>query len=590
MLLAALLSLAVLVLWQFIFPPAKPPVKPKAKAETAASASTPKSETESQGATSTSTPSAGQGTIGETEGAKKPQPEAKPAPAAPKAVAIPAGTAAQNEERPVVETSTYRAELTNRGAELLSYVIKSQTDAKGNPVDLVRRRETGPYPFALTTGAGAASPLNSALFTVDKKKDKDGHVEFDFRYSGSEGAAEKSFTFLPGGIIKIKISVPGGEPWGIYVGPGVRNPSAKELGNRFEERDAVYLDGTDIKREKAEKEYKDKTISTGAVRWFGLEDTYFLTALVPAEPMDHAVLHPLLVQRLPSGVFRFSAVPPKDKITSAEKKLTRSYSWILYPRGKQVSLTGYLGTKQYDRLAAMPYGFERTVDWGIFGFISRPLLWGLQWIYSHIVPNYGWAIIIITLLIKLVLFPLTAKGQASMQKMQKVNPKIQAIRKKYRGKMRDKNGKMNYDVQKKMNDEIMALYREEGVSPAGGCLPMLIQIPVLWAFYELLAKAVEIRHQPWIFWIKDLSAADPYYILPIVMGATQFLQQKFAPMGTGDPTQKKIFLLMPVVMTVLFLGFPSGMVLYWLTNNVLTIVQQWLYNLWQERKKAAAAA
>jgi len=588
MLLAALLSLAVLVLWQFIFPPPKPPSKPAAT-ETAPSSAkaVPGKEAPATGSGEAAS-TGGQATIGETTATAPHKAAAKPAPAKPEA-AIPAGTAAAKEERPVIETSKFRAELSNRGAELLSYVLKGQTDAKGNPVDLVRRRERGPYPFALTTGAGGASPLNSALFSVERTKDKSGHTAIDFRYSGSEGAAQKRFTFLDGGIVKIEISVPGEASWGIYFGPGVRNPSAKELDNRFEERDAVYLDGSDVKTEKAEKEYEDKPISTGAVRWFGLEDTYFLTALVPAQPMDRAVLHPLLVQRLPSGVFRFQAVPPKDKITSAEKKLSRSFSWILYPRGREASLTAYLGTKQYDRLAAMPYGFERTVHWGIFGFISRPLLWGLQWIYKHIVPNYGWAIIIITLLIKLVLFPLTAKGQASMQKMQKVNPKIQAIRKKYRGKMRDKNGKMNYDVQKKMNDEIMALYREEGVSPAGGCLPMLIQIPVLWAFYELLAKAIEIRHQPWIFWIKDLSAADPYYILPIVMGATQFLQQKFAPMS-ADPTQKKIFLLMPVVMTVLFLGFPSGMVLYWLTNNVLTIVQQWLYNLWQEKKKAAAAA
>jgi YidC/Oxa1 family membrane protein insertase len=213
----------------------------------------------------------------------------------------------------------------------------------------------------------------------------------------------------------------------------------------------------------------------------------------------------------------------------------------------------------------------------MFGFFSRGLLIGLDWIHDHVVPNYGWSIVLLTLVIKLVLLPLTHKSYISMRKMQQLAPKMQAIRERYRPKLRDKKGRPDVEMQRKMNEEIMALYKSEGVNPAGGCLPMLLQLPVLFAFYRLLYVAVELRGAPWVFWIEDLSIKDPYYVLPIVMGATQFIQTKMTPMA-GDPMQRRLFQLMPVFMTVLFIGFPSGLVLYWLTNNVLTIAQQAVYN------------
>jgi YidC/Oxa1 family membrane protein insertase len=181
-----------------------------------------------------------------------------------------------------------------------------------------------------------------------------------------------------------------------------------------------------------------------------------------------------------------------------------------------------------------------------------------------------------TMLIRVILFPLTHKSFVSMQKMQELNPKVQAVRQKYRGKLKDKQGRPRAEVQRKMNEEVMALYKSEGVNPAGGCLPMLLQIPVLFAFYNLLTAAFELRHAPWLFWIQDLSAPDPYYVLPIVMGASQFIQQRLTP-SAADPMQRRIFMLMPLFFTILFLGFPSGLVLYWLTNNLLGIAQQGVY-------------
>ena len=182
-----------------------------------------------------------------------------------------------------------------------------------------------------------------------------------------------------------------------------------------------------------------------------------------------------------------------------------------------------------------------------------------------------------TIVLKIVLLPLTLTGYSSMQKMQRLNPKIQAIRERYRPKLRDKQGRMNPEAQRQMNEEVMALYKAEGVNPAGGCLPMLLQIPVFFAFYSVLSTSVELWHAPWIGWIHDLSAKDPLYVLPIVMGVTQFVQQKMTP-AAADPMQRRMFQLFPVIFLIFSLQFPSGLVLYWLVNNLLTIAQQAIQN------------
>jgi YidC/Oxa1 family membrane protein insertase len=176
-----------------------------------------------------------------------------------------------------------------------------------------------------------------------------------------------------------------------------------------------------------------------------------------------------------------------------------------------------------------------------------------------------------------------------MRRMQELNPKVQAIREKWRPKLKDRQGKPNVEAQRKMQEEMTGLFRSEGVNPAGGCVPMLLQIPVFFAFYNVLSTAVELRHAPWFLWIADLSVKDPYYVLPLVMGATQFVQQRMTPQA-GDPMQRRIFQMMPIVFTFLFLGFPSGLVLYWLVNNVLTIAQQGIYNHLKAREAAAGGS
>ncbi|HEY7216199.1 MAG TPA: membrane protein insertase YidC, partial [Thermoanaerobaculia bacterium] len=437
-------------------------------------------------------------------------------------------------------------------------------------------------PYALTTARGLQPhPLDQALFGFERTADG---RSVRFRYSGPLGEAEKSFRFDDRGLLTVEIQVPGHTDWGVLVGPGVRNLTPEEMKSRFERRQAVYKTGDEVKFVDAQRAEKGLQVTGQSLRWIGLADTYFLSAQIPQAGLGRAVLAPVLVQPPEAGGAPFVPLPPEDQITKEQKGLPREFFLVLRPAGDRLSLVSYWGAKEFERLKALPYGLEGAVALGTFGFLARPLLAGLHWIHDHIVPNYGWAIVLMTVLIKLALLPLTHKSTMSMRKMQELNPKVQAIRDRYRTKLRDKQGKPNLEMQRKMNEEVMAVYKEAGVNPAGGCFPLLLQMPILFAFYSLLSTAVDLRKAPWILWIKDLSVHDPYYVLPIIMGVTQVLQVRMGPQ-TGDPMQRRMFQLMPIVMTFLFLGFPSGLVLYWLTNNILTILQLQVYNRLQAREE-----
>ena len=214
---------------------------------------------------------------------------------------------------------------------------------------------------------------------------------------------------------------------------------------------------------------------------------------------------------------------------------------------------------------------DRLIDYGWYAIVVKPLLWGLKAI-QKVVGNWGVAILVITVIIKILLYPLTHKQLVSMKKMSVLQPKVETIRAKWSGKV-----KQDPQARTRMNEEMMALYKQEGVNPAGGCLPLLLQMPILIAFYNLLAHSIELRHAPFMLWITDLSAKDPYYVTPILMTATMWIQQQMTPAG-GDATMRKVQNIMPLVMGFLFKDVPSGLVLYWLMQNVLTIGQQMLLN------------
>jgi YidC/Oxa1 family membrane protein insertase len=572
LLLAAFLCMALVVVWSIFFPPEPPAPELQEGAPPVAEAPAGPAE---------GTPQAPRATPGTTPGLS-PGRAVPPAPARP--------IAASREETIALRQGDTEAVFSNRGAQLVSLTVGGARDQ--GKVELVRRRREGPYPFGLTTGDRRSHPLNEALFATQRSADG---RSVTFRYNGPQGAAEKTFSFSSEGMVDASVRLPGHRGWGVVLGPGLRNEPAEELTGRIQQaqRGAVYW--SDKVKLLAPNEDEVRAFSGSALRWIGVEDAYFLSVAIPGEGLDRAVVEPFLLEGVDTEEgARFIALP-RENLTSAEKDLPRDYRIVLKPVGDELSFRSYWGAKEYEKLADLPgnLSLEETIRLGMFGFMARGLLVGLRWIHDNIVANYGWAIVLMTVLIRLLLLPLTHSSMKSMKKMQELNPKMQAIREKYRSKLKDKQGRPNIEMQQKQNQEIMALYKENKVNPAGGCLPLVLQLPILFAFYNLLSTAIELRGAPWIFWVQDLAVRDPYYVLPILMGATQFLQVKLAPQA-GDPMQRRLFLMMPIVFTFLFLPSPSGLVLYWLTNNVLTILQQAVYNRVQggavgESKKAKTA-
>lgn len=229
------------------------------------------------------------------------------------------------------------------------------------------------------------------------------------------------------------------------------------------------------------------------------------------------------------------------------------------------NFTIFVGPKQYDLIKSLNLKLEKSIEFGIFSFLAIPMLKFLNFIYG-VVQNYGVAIIILTIIIKILTYPLTNKSMVSMKKMQKLQPEMAKLKEKY-----------GADKQK-LNTATMELYKKEGVNPFGGCLPIILQIPVFFALYKTLLVSIELTGSPFFGWITDLSMKDPYYITPVLMGISMFIQQKMTPAAGGDPLQQKLFMFMPIIFTFLFLSFPSGLVVYWLTNNILSIAQQYFIN------------
>jgi len=291
----------------------------------------------------------------------------------------------------------------------------------------------------------------------------------------------------------------------------------------------------------------------GKVNWGAIESNFFLFVVAPAGEESDASA------RYKDKVFNLGMSVPATFEPGQTKTLTCSY---------------YAGPADRAMLAKLPNKMAEAVDFGWFHLIAVPLLHLLNW-FNGYVHNYGVAIILLTVLVKLVFWPLSHKSYKSMEQMKKLQPMLAKLREKYA------------DDKERMNTEIMQLYKTYKVNPAGGCLPMVVQIPVFFGLYKALLGSIELRHAAFIthlpftnlVWLADLSAYDPYYITPLIMGATMFLQQKMTP-TSGDPMQAKIMLFMPIIFTFMFLKFPAGLVVYWLVNNVLSIAQQW----WMMRK------
>jgi YidC/Oxa1 family membrane protein insertase len=534
---AIVLSFLVLIGYQLLFKP-KPqqPVQP----ETTATAPPPPLK---------STPAVP---------ALQPAPEAKPEtpPAQPQEIEP---TGAQAEETVVIDTPLYRAEWSNRGAVLKSWKLKNYLDAEKHELDLVSARsvDTGQYPFALRTEDPAvATLLNGALYEVGSTEVtvKDGATE-SVRFAYSDGKtlqAEKTLRFI-GGTYQVEIEtriVRNGQEIMPYVvwGPGIGNPSPAELKQKFSARmgAAVFTGGKVYRIDEAK--YKPDQSAFNFVDWAAYEDNYFAALFVPPPQKGQAVF-----------------------LQQTEGQQQEYFLAVSQPQ------QAFIGPKSFDALRAFGHETRKVINFGMFGSIAELLLIAVKFFYG-LVPNWGVAIIILTIVIKIIFFPLTYSSTKSMAKMAELQPKIKALRSKY------KKAKTDIAQRRQMNEEMMKLYKEHGVNPAGGCLPMLIQLPVFWGVFRMLVVSVEFRHAPFFLWITDLSVRDPYYVTPILMGVTQFISQKMTP-TSADPSQARMMLIMPVIMTVFFMNFQSGLVLYWLTTNVLQIGQQALMNRMMARHK-----
>lgn len=324
--------------------------------------------------------------------------------------------------------------------------------------------------------------------------------------------------------------------------------------DRYTPTQITYYDAGGYEKESSEKKLIPGIQAENGVLWGAIQSNYFLTAVIPRFES------PVFKARMENGVHRAVMETP---------------TFVLDPQMElQFSATYYLGPREKNALSLAPNNLEAALHYGWFNIIAKPLIYVLNFFYGY-VHNYGLAIILLTIVIKLLFWPLSQKSYKSMQQMKKLQPMMMKLREKYK------------DDRQKMNQEMMQLYKTYKVNPLGGCLPIAVQIPVFIALYQALMGAIELRHAPFIthvpftdiIWLADLSARDPFYITPIIMGATMFLQQKLTP-APGDPMQAKIMLFLPIVFTFLFLSFPSGLVLYWLVNNVLSIAQQW----WVMRK------
>lgn len=538
MILAIALSFLVLVLYQAIFMRSKPKTPPQPEILTSE-----RTEAE-KGAGARELPPAKEAL---KEEAVLPSP------------AVTEEVKALAEEQITIDTSLFRAVWSNRGALLRSWKLKKHKDENKEDLELVplMTSEGALHPFSIETQDEKLDrTVNEALFvpSLSQLTLRDGEEgELKFYYSdGNNIICEKELVFMGGkydfalrlGLWKDGRKIESRLVWG----PTIGNPATAEKRQQFGgSRGAAILAANKVYRFD-ERKFKGESAVVNFIDWAAYEDNYIAA---------------LFLTKVGQGNARFV------RQISEEKPIF--YLSVGEPQ------RAYIGPKEFGRLRDFGFRAKKLINFGFFGGIAEILLVSIKFIHKY-VPNWGFSIILLTLLIKIIFFPLTYSSTKSMAKMQELQPKIKALRAKY------KKARQDIAQRRQMNEEMMRLYKEHGINPAGGCLPILIQIPVFWGFFRLLVVAIEFRHSPFIFWIKDLSVKDPYYVIPILMGITQFISQKMTP-TSADPAQARIMLIMPVIMTVFFMNFQSGLVLYWLTNNVLQIGQQYIMNRMMGKKK-----
>jgi YidC/Oxa1 family membrane protein insertase len=459
-----------------------------------------------------------------------------------------------------VETRDVIAIFTNKGARLKSWRLKHYLDQQKEPQELIEHLPSQPLPFTVRAASDTTTATaNDGLYVVSgvpAASSDSSPVDLHFEYRDSAGIhVVKEFHLDPASYIftfratvtEQDTPVAATFSWGPAIG------DITELSRGVKKSEGILFQGGKVVR-LAPKDIAKQASYDGEFHYAGVDDNYFLVAALPADTIK-VTYSPV-------------TIPPPDGSKDPARDLT---SFSIEPRRSDLPLKFFAGPKDFDVLSAIDRDLARAIDFGMFTVIVVPLLRSLKWVNTY-VGNYGWAIILLTFFINVILFPLRHKSVVSMRKMQEIQPEVKAIQDRY-SKL-----KATDPAKQKMNTEMMALYKEKGVNPASGCVPMLLTMPFIFAFYALLSTAIELRGAPFILWIHDLSAHDPYFVTPILMGISQVWQQRLAPAAGMDPIQQKMTMLMPVFFTFLFLWYPSGVALYWLINNVFAIGQQYTTN------------
>jgi YidC/Oxa1 family membrane protein insertase len=569
-LVASLLSFGVIILWAKYFGP-KPPIQP--------------SQSNRPAVTAPATPGPA------TSPAANTSPAAAQIVAPAKPVNIATAKSDSQERTIVVENSLYRVEISNRGAVVKSWQLKNyKDDAKPQRVlDVVHpdaSQQAGGWPFALVLDdAQLEAQANSALYVAGiphpgaPQRDIPGYVagvpdgpleapaELQLTWSDGHLEVTKHFHFDHTYVLRVETSVKlNGNP--IKAGLGwlggfgdltVTNPAPVETVQTY------YSEGGKISTFLHKKlDGLDKWgpgLWQGGKDFVGIEDRYFTAAFLPPNGAAPGTLETRYwkASRTVKAADGQEALEPVPQVAAAAAT-------------QPLALRVYVGPKDYDDLKKMNPPLHGLISFGWLEFIAEPLFHGLKWLHNYI-PNWGWAIVVLTLVINMLLFPLRISSYKTTLKMQRVGPEIKAIQEKY------KKYSMRDPRKAEMNKEVMAIYSREGINPVGGCFQMFLQMPVWFGLNTALRYAIEMRHAPWL-WVTDLSSKDPYYILPLLMGLSMYLVSKMTPMTATDPQQQAMMKIMPITMAGIFMISPisSGLAVYILTSSVVGIAQQWYLN------------
>ena len=508
---------------------------------------------------------------GPTPEVEQPSPKAEARPPAPDVIpripletlrtGVPKTRKAPAEQFYSVETDLFKLSFSNRGAVVKEWVLKRYLDANGEALNLIDQAHSpeAVFPMAIIVEnpREVSAVLRTALFhsespprvNLTQGRASSGSLQFQYAEGGVE--VVKTIAFRSGSYeveVDCNVSVDG-RPVGYFLlwQGGFGDAT---LANTWAKRHVFYRGQEAIERMEA-GDLESQREMEGRFRFLGVEDHYFAAVFLPAGP---------------SGIGRIHLA--RDTGTPAEESEAVSVRAGIHSAASEGRFRLFVGPKDTE---VLPEELRDLIDYGWFALLCKPLFVGLKWIYS-VVGNYGVSIILLTVVINAALFPLRYKSVLASQKMQKVQPRIKAIQEKY------KKLKASDPKRQQMNSEVMALYKQHGVNPLGGCLPLLLQMPFLFAFYSLLSVAIELRQAPFFAWITDLSAPDPTYLLPVLMVVSMMLTQKLTPMPSADPLQAKMMLFMPLIFGFMMATQSSGLVLYWFTSNVVNIFQQLAMN------------